>query len=226
MKLFTTDQMRAFDRAASGKFGVPSIVLMENAALRVVEFLETQFAPLAGKRIVILCGKGNNGGDGLAIARHLAASRCDLSVVLARKQDYKGDALVNYQAWMAENNAGNERENPRFYTVEWPELASLPADECAKISRQILSADILVDALLGTGFSGELRPPLDSLLYDVYSSRAARVAVDVPSGLSADSGVAAGNLPSGAGQPHFIVQRLVADTGRHRAHPWTCAPAS
>ncbi len=205
MKLFTTEQMRAFDRAASEKFGVPSLVLMENAALRVVEFLEMQFAPLAGKRIVVLCGKGNNGGDGLAIARHLAASRCDLSVVLARQQDYKGDALANYRAWMAENNAGNERETPRFYTVEWPELASLPADECAKISRQILGADILVDALLGTGFSGELRPPLDSLLYDVYSSRAARVAVDVPSGLSADSGIAAANLPSGAGQAHFTV---------------------
>ena len=92
MKPFTTEQMRAFDRAASGKFSIPSIVLMENAALRVVEFLETQFAPLAGKRIVILCGKGNNGGAEAAFASHglpgnagcevRAGKRCGMAHIL------------------------------------------------------------------------------------------------------------------------------------------------
>src|SRR5688572_12706158 len=99
MKVFTAQQMRDFDRAATEEYGIPSIVLMENAALRVVEFLEMKFAPLQKKRIAVVCGKGNNGGDGLAIARHLLKANCrELLVLLtASPTDFKGDALANYE---------------------------------------------------------------------------------------------------------------------------------
>ena len=82
MLVYTAEQMRAFDKAATEKLGIPSAVLMENAALRVVEFLERKFAPLRDKKIVVLCGKGNNGGDGFTIARHLTASAGHVMVLL------------------------------------------------------------------------------------------------------------------------------------------------
>ena len=72
LKLTSAAQMREMDRRTIEDFGVPSLVLMENAALRVVDVIAERFGPLRGKRIAVVCGKGNNGGDGLAIARHLA----------------------------------------------------------------------------------------------------------------------------------------------------------
>src|SRR4028119_2134446 len=100
MNVFTAEQMREFDRAAIEDYGIPGIVLMENAALRVVEFLEHKFAPLSEKRIVVLCGKGNNGGDGLAIARHLMSAGHPLRrirhprvvVLHPNSEDFSGDA--------------------------------------------------------------------------------------------------------------------------------------
>ena len=99
MKIFTPAQMRDFDRIAVKDHNIPPIVLMENAALRVVEFCEAKFGPLAGKRVTVVCGKGNNGGDGFAVARHLAAAGCEVSVVLAApKNKLAGDALTNFKA--------------------------------------------------------------------------------------------------------------------------------
>ncbi len=136
MKIFTPAQMREFDRAATEQYSLPSIVLMENAALRVIEFLQMQFAPLAEKRIVILCGKGQNGGDGLAVARHLTIAGCRPKVfLLASPDDYKGDAKTNYDA---ARQAAIEMQALQIETLE---------DELAR-------ADLVLDALLGTGFHG------------------------------------------------------------------------
>lgn len=170
MKVFTPDQMRAFDREAVEKYHIPSIVLMENAALRVVEFCEAKFAPIAGKRVLVACGKGNNGGDGFAIARHLSASGCLVTLVLAcKKGELSGDALVSFQAMS------------RFVDVisaasTWPEV------------------DIVIDALLGTGFKGDVRRgPVKTALEkmdDLYRGLHKVVSVDVPSGLNAETGEA------------------------------------
>jgi len=94
MKVLTAAEMRAVDRRTI-ESGIPGIVLMENAGHRVVEFLEKRFAPLAGQRIAILCGKGNNGGDGMVIARQLATRfrPQSLDVVLyASPEELKGEA--------------------------------------------------------------------------------------------------------------------------------------
>src|SRR6266480_1251643 len=103
MKVLTAAQMREVDRLTI-EAGIPGSVLMENAGHRVVEFLEERFAPLRGQRIAILCGKGNNGGDGLVIARQLHSrfSPEALHVVLfARSEDLKGDAATGFRMLIA-----------------------------------------------------------------------------------------------------------------------------
>lgn len=173
MKIFTAEQMRAFDKAATDDFSLPSIVLMENAALRVVEFLEAKFAPLDGKSIVVLCGKGNNGGDGLAVARHLEAAGVAVTVIMAARDDYKGDALTNMQA------------RGKFSPYQW---SRADIDQILNAFLPVIRrADIVVEALLGTGFSGDVREPLRTLLLATQNVPV-RIAVDVPGGLHADDG--------------------------------------
>ncbi|PQV65307.1 NAD(P)H-hydrate epimerase [Abditibacterium utsteinense] len=177
MKVFTAQQMRDFDRAAVEEYGIPSIVLMENAALRVVEFLEAKFAPLSEKKIVILCGKGNNGGDGLAIARHLDSQiRVKVVVYLSRpKTDYQGDALTNLRAF----------EQTAVNIIEFDDSLHM-----ASLEKHLFSADVVIDALCGTGFSGEVRDePLRKLMDECFSLARICVGVDLPSGLDANTGV-------------------------------------
>lgn len=189
MKVFTAAQMREFDRRATEEYSIPSIVLMENAALRVVEFLEMKFAPLKGKRVVVLCGKGNNGGDGFAIARHLTAAGCVVTILLAcSPESLKGDAKINYEIskrlWDPNNG---------WMLAEIIELTEKSYDDQSLYSR-IDYADVLVDALLGTGFKGELHDGrIRSALHLLLRSTSDRtIAVDIPSGLDADTGEAIG----------------------------------
>lgn len=190
MKIFTAEQMRAFDKAATEQYGIPSIVLMENAALRVVEFLEHKFAPLSGKKIAVLCGNGNNGGDGFAIARHLVQTGCSLSVFVATEPaNLKGDAALNFQMLQK----ALEFSTTASLTFIQPEDAVTETVEASRdIWREAQEADIVVDALLGTGFHGEIHDDrLVAGLMCLHIARGARVAVDIASGVNSDSGEAA-----------------------------------
>ncbi len=178
MKLTSAAQMREMDRQTIEDYGVPSVVLMENAALRVVEVMAERYAPLKGQRIAVVCGKGNNGGDGFAVARHLA-NRCGAEVavwLLADPATLKGDAKINY--WLAQkfgleiNEAGGEIP-PGFATV-------------------LARTDIIIDALLGTGVRGAVTGALAEAIGIINLSPAAVIAVDVPSGLDADTGATPG----------------------------------
>ncbi len=173
MKIFTAEQMRAFDKAASEQFLIPSIVLMENAALRVVEFLEQQFAPLSGKKILVLCGKGNNGGDGFAIARHLQKAKHLTVFMTCAPGDLKGDALINFKILRA-SGAAIAHAGTRSGDLRWDTF------------------DVIIDALLGTGFKCEIRgEELKHTLEMAALAPAPVVAVDLPSGLNSDTGEAA-----------------------------------
>src|ERR1039457_5423588 len=133
MKVLTAAEMREADRRTI-EMGIPGIVLMENAGLRVVEFLAERFTPLEAQHVVVLCGKGNNGGDGLVIARqiHTRFSQCGLTVVLfADPAELRGDASQNYQMLRA---------------CGCPVHSEIPPEACG--------ATLVVDALLGTGISG------------------------------------------------------------------------
>lgn len=96
MKACFASEMRGVDKAASEIGGIPSIVLMENAAMACVEELKNDFANLSEKSVAVFCGKGNNGGDGFAIARHLYNMGIDVAVYLVCGNEFKGDAKINF----------------------------------------------------------------------------------------------------------------------------------
>jgi NAD(P)H-hydrate epimerase len=175
MKVLTAAEMREVDRRTI-EGGIPGIVLMENAGHRVMEFLAEHFAPLADQRIVVLCGKGNNGGDGLVVARQLHTRFRPASlhvVLLADPGELKGDAAANLAMLLA---AGGRVER--------------------EIPAEARSATLLVDALLGTGVSGAATGVMLQGIREINHGfpLAAVVAVDLPSGMPTDSGEPAGEF--------------------------------
>jgi hydroxyethylthiazole kinase-like uncharacterized protein yjeF len=172
MKVLTAAQMGAIDRATI-ESGIPGIILMENAASRVVEFIAERFSPVSEQRIVVVCGKGNNGGDGLAIARllHIRFSPRVMYVVLTcDPEDLRGDAAQN----LAMLRASGVQEYRDF----GPEMRA---------------ATLVIDAILGTGLKGAVTGPALDAIVQINSFKFADiVAVDLPSGLSGDSGQVGG----------------------------------
>jgi ADP-dependent NAD(P)H-hydrate dehydratase / NAD(P)H-hydrate epimerase len=168
MKVLTAAEMREVDRRTIAA-GIPGIVLMENAGHRVMEFLETRFRPLTAGRIVVLCGKGNNGGDGMVVARQLwtRIRPAALHVVLfAAPEELKGDAAVNYRMLEA---------------CGCPVAREIPAEA--------RSATLVIDALLGTGITGPAAGRMLDAIREINGGfpLAKVVAVDIPSGMPSDS---------------------------------------
>ncbi len=175
MKLCTAEQMRRIDETAMGKDGIPGVVLMENAGRQVVAAVRELLATQARARVVVICGKGNNGGDGLVAARHLLNHGTDVQVVLlAKGTDLSGDAAVNYRI---------------AHTMGVPMVEN--ADEEA-VKVRASRADVIVDAILGTGIHGEVTGIARAAIAAINAGRAQVVAVDIPSGVHADTGAALG----------------------------------
>jgi NAD(P)H-hydrate epimerase len=175
IKVLTASQMRELDRLTSERVGVPSMVLMENAGRNVVRALAERFA-LARERVVILCGKGNNGGDGLVVARHLSMRGCSPRVVLlADPAALKDDALANYQILVQSG----------ITPTVVPDAAAWK-----NFRTELFGATLLVDAILGTGLAGPVEGFLLDVIRDLNATFAAvpLVAVDMPSGLPSDGG--------------------------------------
>jgi len=175
MKILTAKQVREIDRLSSEQFGIPSIVLMENAGMRVVEALEERFEDLEDLTIAILCGKGNNGGDGFVVARQLIQKGTyPFVILLGREEDVVGDARTNLDILKA---------------IGYPPTVIGDAEEWSEEKIELLDADIIVDAILGTG----LTKPVSGLYAEVIESlredfpRAEIISIDLPSGLPADS---------------------------------------
>jgi NAD(P)H-hydrate epimerase len=169
MKIVTAAEMRAIDRATSERFGVPSLTLMENAGAAVADYVLSHHAP--AQRIVVFCGKGNNGGDGFVAARRLIQQGKKVHVILlADPGDLQGDAAIMF----------GKLPNPAI-AVHFAE--ELKSDQM----RHSLQADLYLDAILGTGF----KPPLSGLYADAIAimnaSPIAVIAVDIPSGAAADA---------------------------------------
>ena len=168
MKILTAAQMREVDRRTA-ELGVPGLVLMENAGHRVVEFLVDRYAPLHSQRIVVLCGKGNNGGDGMVVARqlHTRIRPRSLYVVLAGDPgEMKGDAAANYRM-----------------------LQAVGCPVSFEIKPAMETATLIVDALLGTGIHGPATGKALELITAINElfPLAEVVSVDIPSGLDSDS---------------------------------------
>lgn len=189
MKILTAAEMREVDRLTTERYGVPSLTLMENAGRSVAEFIRDRFAPLERRRVVVLCGKGNNGGDGFVAARHLRDMGANVSAYLfASADELRGDAAANLKRWQ---DAGGQ-VTPILGAGEWQTRKDA-----------LRSADIIVDALLGTGVRGKVEGLLAEAIADVSRHAPAQsvAAVDIPSGLPSDSG----ELPEVVVRAHYTV---------------------
>lgn len=171
------DEVRAIDRRAIADFGMPGVVLMENAGRGCAELLLGPDGLSRGGSVAICCGKGNNGGDGYVIARHLDNHGVRVEVFLAcDPAELQGDAAIHFEII---------RRSQLSITI-----ASQPADWMALAAR-LKQADWIVDALLGTGFSGEPREPVATAIQTMNASGRPILAIDVPSGFDAETGAAA-----------------------------------
>ncbi len=170
------DEVRGIDRRAIEEFGVPGIVLMENAGRGAAELLRTLGAT---GPVVICCGKGNNGGDGFVIARHLDNGGVPVRVLLfCRPEELTGDAAIAYRI-IARSG------------LDIADFAARPLDEIA-LRGILAAAEWVVDALFGTGLSGPVRPPFDQVIAAINAGPARVFAVDIPSGLDCDTGIPLG----------------------------------
>ncbi len=173
MKVLTAAQMREVDRRTS-ELGVPSLILMENAGHRALEIMSRVYAPLREHRIVVICGKGNNGGDGLVVARllHTQIRPRALHVVIAGDPgEMKGDAAANYRM-----------------------LQAVGCQVALEITPDMENATLIVDALLGTGIHGGATGRSLELIQAINNGfpSAEVISIDLPSGLDSDSSVPPG----------------------------------
>jgi ADP-dependent NAD(P)H-hydrate dehydratase / NAD(P)H-hydrate epimerase len=202
MKIVNAAEMREIDRVTSERFGVPSLSLMENAGTAVADFILAEYPD--AKRVAVICGKGNNGGDGFVVARKLReAGREVIVLLLTSPAQLGGDAA------------------PMFKRMGFMPVVAESVDEFkSDLAQAVFDADLLVDAILGSGF----RPPVSEL----YAAAIARmnaqskpvVAVDIPSGAEAD---AIGSQPG----PVARADAIVTFTGPRPAHvfsPLTVGP--
>lgn len=181
MKILTVAEMREVDRLSTERYGIPSMTLMENAGRGVAEFLQLRFSNLTQRPIVILCGKGNNGGDGFVTARYLIEAGAKPAVFLfAAPEEIRGDAGANLERL--------RKILPNLQIVRSP-------GEWLSMKGSLESAHIVVDALLGTGVRGPVEGLIANVIEEVNRRGAPAsalrqnvVAVDIPSGLNADTG--------------------------------------
>jgi ADP-dependent NAD(P)H-hydrate dehydratase / NAD(P)H-hydrate epimerase len=177
MKIVTAAQMQSLDRRAIAEAHIPGLTLMERAGTGLVTAMEQTYGSLANKRVTILCGKGNNGGDGFVVARLLRRKRARPSVfLLAHPKDLQDDARRMYRRFVAATGAASVQANPNV----------------DQIRRQLQSADLAVDALFGTGLSSPISGMYKAVI-DLLNEISAEkeypvVAVDLPSGIHADTG--------------------------------------
>jgi NAD(P)H-hydrate epimerase len=174
-RTLTREQIREVDRIAIEELGIPGVVLMENAGRNAAERVADRVRTSRAKRVVIFCGPGNNGGDGFVIARQLANAGIEVRVYLAGDPErLSPDCAVNHDI-ACKMGIG----------IELIDSGSSAERAAAGLSPE----DVVVDALLGTGFGGEVREPTATLIHSLNeATKAATVAVDVPSGLDCNTG--------------------------------------
>jgi len=174
VKVVTAEQIRELDRRAIQEAGIPGVVLMENAGRAVVEVMEREYGALRGKRIAVFCGPGNNGGDGFVIARLLALRE-------AKPICYPfGDR----------SKAGTDTQTHREVLAACG-VELVPFTDCER-ERKNWRDELIVDALLGTGIRSAPHPDMAEAIQCINASRLPVIAVDIPSGVDADTGATPG----------------------------------
>lgn len=188
MRKVTAAEMREIDRCAIQEFGIPGVVLMENAGRGAATVALDMLKGADNPKAAVVCGQGNNGGDGYVIARHLHNAGISVVVrIVAPREKIAGDALIN-----------------------------LSIIEKMKLDVQFISADsldfsdatIIVDALLGTGLSGAVREPYLTAIRKINAAAKPVLAVDIPSGLNSDTGEVLGECVRAARTVTFALPKI------------------
>lgn len=178
MRIVTAQEMREIDQKTIRDYGIPGLVLMENAGLAVCRVIEELLNGLEGKTVLLICGKGNNGGDGFVAARQLYNRGARVRLLLAAAPEtLDGEARVNYDIWT--------KMGRKVYRLQ-------DRNALQVLQLALMQADIVVDALFGTGFHGAVKDKPKRLIETVNESGRMVVAVDVPSGVEADTGAVRG----------------------------------
>jgi NAD(P)H-hydrate epimerase len=171
--LYSTFQIRNLDSFAIKRLNIPGIVLMENAAIGIYQSILDRVDTL--KSVGVVCGKGNNGGDGYAVARHFSNSGFDVKVIsLGSEKDLSEDCKTNLNIL---KNLSSQRKN-----------LLIKSFKSIKDISWLKDCDVIIDAILGSGFTGELKDPYSSVIKSLNKISAFRCAIDVPTGLNADTG--------------------------------------
>ncbi len=174
------DEIREIDRKAIEEYEIPGIVLMENAGRNVAEEVMKMLPGTGKARVAIFCGKGNNGGDGYVIARHLYNKGVDVSVYLTTEVSRilsDGDSSTNLKILL----------NMNF------EIKELQEERIEAIGSELQDYNVIVDAIFGTGLKGEVREPVMTLISKINEAALPVVSIDIPSGLGCDDGVVLGS---------------------------------
>jgi ADP-dependent NAD(P)H-hydrate dehydratase / NAD(P)H-hydrate epimerase len=173
MIVVTAQEMKELDRRTIEEFQIPADVLMENAGLRVIEEIEKTWGPAGGKTVAIAAGKGNNGGDGLVVARHLLERSCRVVVFLLVPPDQMtGEARANLE---------------RYQKISGP-VRVATEDTLGDLAQTLSQSDLVVDALFGTGLSSPVEGLAAKVITAINASGRPVVAVDLPSGIHTDTG--------------------------------------
>ena len=165
--------MRDADRRTIEEIGIPSLVLMENAGRQAVAAMEAMYADLMERQVAVLCGRGNNGGDGFVIARTLVQRSVDVTVfLLGSVQEVRGDARTNLEILGRLGITVIEVADSQAWELHFSEFS-----DC----------NLIVDAIFGTGLNAPISGMIESVIADVNASGIPVISIDLPSGLSADS---------------------------------------
>ena len=173
MKVVTAKAMQQIDRAAVAKYGIPAIILMENAAIASA-FVVLEMLKAGQRNVALFCGPGNNGGDGFACARHLLNRGLKVKVYFIGKEaKLSKEAKINYRIL---RKIGQKILRPKLSLLE----------------KELKGTDLIVDALLGIGLKDKVKEPLYGLIEFINGSKKCVLSLDIPSGLDATSGKARG----------------------------------
>ncbi len=169
MKIVTAEGMQQIDKKATERYGIPAIILMENAAISSA-FVVLKVLKVGQGNIILFCGQGNNGGDGFACARHLINRGLEVKIYfLGKEKKLSKEAKTNYKIL---RKMGQKILRPKFPSLK----------------KELNNTDLIIDALLGIGLKDKVREPAYSLIELINGSKKPILSLDIPSGLDATSG--------------------------------------
>ena len=197
-KLLSRDQVRNVDRQAIEHYGIPGIVLMENASRGLARVVLQKLTDSPNPRVAIVTGTGNNAGDGFALARHLHNARSDpVVLIVGQESRISGDARTNLEI---------------IKRMGLPlKLLSQDQTGLAELRDQLQRAELIIDAIFGTGLSGPVRGFYKDVIEQINFSSTPVLAVDIPSGLDCDTGQPLGSAVRAETTVTFVAEKLGFD---------------